>query len=96
MCGATAGRAGGLAAGRGRCRSTTLPAAGASRDAYAERLAAAGFGPITTEIADAGEFYFAEDYHRQYLARKTDGSGYCPNHSTGVSCSIGLRVAVTD
>jgi peptide-methionine (S)-S-oxide reductase len=58
----------------------------ASRDAYAERLRAAGYGPITTEIVDAAEapFYYAEAYHQQYLAKKSDGSGYCPNHSTGV------------
>jgi peptide-methionine (S)-S-oxide reductase len=54
----------------------------ASREMYAERLAEAGFGPIKTEIADAGPFYFAEDYHQQYLARNP--GGYCPDHSTGV------------
>ena len=57
-------------------------AAEASRDVYAQSLAKAGFGAITTEIADAGPFYFAEDYHQQYLA--TNPNGYCPNHSTGV------------
>jgi peptide-methionine (S)-S-oxide reductase len=57
----------------------------ASRDAYAERLAAAHFGPITTEIVDASSapFYYAEDYHQQYLAKNP--GGYCPNHSTGVT-----------
>jgi peptide-methionine (S)-S-oxide reductase len=65
-------------------------AAEASRDAYAERLRAAGFGPITTEIADAGPFYYAEAYHQQYLAKNPQG--YCPDHSTGVSCPIGLGV----
>ena len=56
----------------------------ASRDAYAERLKAAGYGPITTEIGDAAStpFYYAEDYHQQYLAKNP--RGYCPNHSTGV------------
>jgi peptide-methionine (S)-S-oxide reductase len=56
----------------------------ASRDAYAERLKAAGYGPITTEIVDAEStpFYYAEDYHQQYLAKNP--RGYCPNHSTGV------------
>ena len=56
----------------------------ASRDAYAERLHAAGFGDITTEIVDASSnpFYYAEDYHQQYLAKNPHG--YCPNHSTGV------------
>jgi peptide-methionine (S)-S-oxide reductase len=62
----------------------------ASRNMYAERLAAAGFGAIATEIADAGPFYFAEDYHQQYLARNP--RGYCPDHSTGVSCPIGVGV----
>ncbi len=57
-------------------------AAEASRDAYQERLTVAGFGPITTEIADAGSFYYAEDYHQQYLDKNPNG--YCPNHSTGV------------
>ncbi len=55
-----------------------------SRDAYAERLRAAGFGPITTEILDDVPFYYAEDYHQQYLDKKSDGSGYCPDHRTGV------------
>jgi peptide-methionine (S)-S-oxide reductase len=54
----------------------------ASRDAYQDRLTAAGYGTITTEIADAGPFYYAEEYHQQYLD-KVPG-GYCPNHSTGV------------
>jgi peptide-methionine (S)-S-oxide reductase len=54
-----------------------------SRDMYQERLAAAGYGEVTTEIADAPEFYFAEDYHQQYLAKNPNG--YCPNHSTGVN-----------
>jgi peptide-methionine (S)-S-oxide reductase len=54
----------------------------ASRDAYQERLTAAGFGAITTEITDRTPFYFAEAYHQQYL--DTNPNGYCPNHSTGV------------
>ena len=57
-------------------------AAEASRDAYQERLTAAGFGQITTEIRDAGEFFYAEDYHQQYLDKNP--RGYCPNHATGV------------
>jgi peptide-methionine (S)-S-oxide reductase len=65
-------------------------AAAASRAAYQDRLTAAGFGPITTEIAPAGPFYFAEDYHQQYLAKNPNG--YCPDHSTGVSCPVGLGV----
>jgi peptide-methionine (S)-S-oxide reductase len=61
-----------------------------SRDAYAERLRAAGYGAITTEIADSVPFFYAEDYHQQYLAKNPNG--YCPDHGTGVSCPIGLRV----
>ncbi len=57
-------------------------AAQASRAMYQAELTKAGFGPITTEIADAGPFYFAEDYHQQYLAKNPNG--YCPVHSTGV------------
>lgn len=63
-------------------------AAEASRAAYAERLAAAGHGAITTEIIAAPEFYFAEDYHQQYL-HKNPG-GYCGIGGTGVTCPIGL------
>ena len=62
----------------------------ASRDAYQARLKAAGFGDITTEIRDRGPFNYAEDYHQQYLAKNP--GGYCPNHSTGVSCPVGLGV----
>ena len=63
-------------------------AAIASRDMYQEKLNAAGYGEITTEIADAGEFYYAEDYHQQYLQRNPNG--YCGIGGTGVSCPIGL------
>jgi peptide-methionine (S)-S-oxide reductase len=68
-------------------------AAEASRQMYQERLTAAGYGQITTEIVDAADhpFYFAEDYHQQYLAKVPNG--YCPDHSTGVSCPIGTGVA---
>jgi peptide-methionine (S)-S-oxide reductase len=59
-------------------------AAEASRALYQERLRAAGYGDITTEIVDAPEFYFAEDYHQQYLARNTGPGAYCPDHRTGV------------
>ena len=65
----------------------------ASRAAYQKVLTDAGYGEITTEVAPAGEFYYAEDYHQQYL-HKTPW-GYCPNHSTGVSCPIGLGVKPT-
>jgi peptide-methionine (S)-S-oxide reductase len=55
---------------------------------FGKRLAEHGYGQITTEIVPAGEFYFAEDYHQQYLD-KVPG-GYCPVHSTGVACPIGV------
>ncbi|MCV2866210.1 peptide-methionine (S)-S-oxide reductase MsrA [Defluviimonas sp. WL0075] len=66
-------------------------AAKASRALYGEKLAAAGYGPITTEILPAPTFYFAEDYHQQYLAKNPDG--YCGIGGTGVSCPIGLPEA---
>src|ERR1700731_292580 len=65
-------------------------AAEASRAAYQKALAAKGLGAITTEIAPAGEFYFAEDYHQQYLAKNP--AGYCGLGGTGVSCPIGAGV----
>ena len=65
----------------------------ASRDAYQERLAAAGFGPITTEIAEAPPFYYAEAYHQGYLHKVPDG--YCPDHGTGVACPVGIGVRAT-
>jgi peptide-methionine (S)-S-oxide reductase len=65
-----------------------LAAARASRDAYQQRLAAAGYGPVTTEIAPAGNFFYAEDYHQQYLARNPDG--YCGLGGTGVACPSGV------
>ncbi|MFO1515454.1 MAG: peptide-methionine (S)-S-oxide reductase MsrA [Lysobacterales bacterium] len=63
-------------------------AALASRDAYAARLRERGYGDITTEIAAAGPFYYAEDYHQQYLAKNPDG--YCGLGGTGVACPIGV------
>jgi peptide-methionine (S)-S-oxide reductase len=63
-------------------------AAQASREAYQAALSAKGFGPITTEIRPAGEFYFAEDYHQQYLAKNP--RGYCGLGGTGVSCPVGV------
>ncbi len=66
-------------------------AAEASKAAYAQVLAARGYGPVTTEILDAGPFYFAEDYHQQYLAKNPNG--YCGLGGTGVSCPIGTGVA---
>jgi peptide-methionine (S)-S-oxide reductase len=62
--------------------------ADASRDVYQQALDARGFGAITTEIAAAPEFYFAEGYHQQYLAKNP--GGYCGIAGTGVSCPIGL------
>ena len=63
-------------------------AALASRDAYQARLRAAGLGEITTEILPAPEFYYAEDYHQQYLAKNP--GGYCGLGGTGVSCPVGV------
>ena len=68
-----------------------LAAATATRDVYEPELRRRGYGPITTEIREAGpggagEFYYAEDYHQQYLHKGPDG--YCPVHSTGVACPL--------
>jgi peptide-methionine (S)-S-oxide reductase len=60
----------------------------ASRDAFQQRLKTAGFGPITTEIIDAPEFYYAEEYHQQYLAKNP--GGYCGLGGTGVECPVGI------
>ena len=67
-----------------------LAAALASRDLYQRELTSAGFGPITTEIDPATEFYFAEDEHQQYLAKHPNG--YDCHTATGVTCPIGLGV----
>ena len=64
-------------------------AAEASRDAYQRSLTASGYAAITTEILPAPEFYYAEEYHQQYLAKNPHG--YCGHGGTGVSCPIGLR-----
>jgi peptide-methionine (S)-S-oxide reductase len=66
-------------------------AAEASRSAYQDRLSAAGYGAITTEILPEPEFYYAEDYHQQYLAKNPDG--YCGLGGTGVGCPIGLEAS---
>jgi peptide-methionine (S)-S-oxide reductase len=63
-------------------------AALASRDTFQQSLDAAGYGTITTEIAEAGPFFYAEDYHQQYLAKNP--AGYCGIGGTGVTCPIGL------
>jgi peptide-methionine (S)-S-oxide reductase len=67
-------------------------AAEASKLAYGKQLTAAGYGAITTEIVDAPPFYYAEDYHQQYLGK--DPNGYCGLDGTGVSCPIGLGAPV--
>jgi peptide-methionine (S)-S-oxide reductase len=63
----------------------------ASRDAYQATLTQAGYGEITTEIVEAGPFYYAEDYHQQYLAKNPNG--YCGLGGTGVSCPVGLSAS---
>ena len=68
-------------------------AAEASRDMYAAQLKGSGYGEITTEIAKAGPFYYAEDYHQQYL-QKNPG-GYCGLGGTGVSCPVGLGASLS-
>jgi peptide-methionine (S)-S-oxide reductase len=64
-------------------------AAQASRDMFQRELARAGYGDISTEIAAAGPFYYAEDYHQQYLAKNPNG--YCGLGGTGVACPVGLK-----
>jgi peptide-methionine (S)-S-oxide reductase len=59
-----------------------------SRDAFQPVLSGGGYGTITTEIADAGEFFYAEDYHQQYLAKNPNG--YCGISGTGMSCPVGV------
>jgi peptide-methionine (S)-S-oxide reductase len=66
-------------------------AAEASRDAFQRQLTDAGYGPITTEILPAPEFYYAEAYHQQYLAKNP--GGYCGLGGTGVSCPVGVAAA---
>jgi len=68
-------------------------AALAARAAYQKALSAKGFGDITSEIIDAPEFYYAEDYHQQYLAKNP--GGYCGLGGTGVTCPTGIGVAAT-
>jgi len=63
----------------------------ASREAYSGALKGRGYGPITTEIVEPGPFYYAEDYHQQYLAKNP--GGYCGIGGTGVTCPIGVGVA---
>ena len=68
-----------------------LKAAEASRDAFQKALSAKGYGRITTEIRAAPEFYYAEDYHQQYLGKNPNG--YCGLGGTGVSCPVGIAAA---
>ena len=60
----------------------------ATRDIFQQRLTQAGFGKITTEIKQSAEFYYAEEYHQQYLAKNP--SGYCGIGGTGVTCPVGV------
>src|ERR671933_2120132 len=68
-----------------------LEAARTSREAFQDRLTGAGYGEITTEFAEAGPFYYAEDYHQQYLAKNPNG--YCGLRGTRVACPIGIGAA---
>ena len=68
-----------------------LAAAEASKQSYQKMLDKAGYGEITTEVAERRDFFYAEDYHQQYLARNPNG--YCGLGGTGVSCPIGLAAA---
>ena len=68
-----------------------LAAAEASRSTFQAELAQAGFGEISTEIADVGPFYYAEPYHQQYLAKNPNG--YCGLGGTGVACPVGVKTA---
>jgi peptide-methionine (S)-S-oxide reductase len=71
---------------RGAARRARSP-----RDMFQEQLAGAGYGQITTEILEAGPFYYAEDYHQQYL--EANPNGYCGPGGSGVSCPIGVGVS---
>ncbi len=72
--------------------SAQRAAAEASREAYQRVLGRGGFGAITTEIREAPPFYYAEDYHQQYLAKNPDG--YCGLGGTGIACPVGVGVGV--
>ncbi len=75
------------------CSEAQAREANASKEAYQSELTARGYGAITTEIVPAQEFYFAEDYHQQYLAKNP--RGYCGLGGTGVSCPVGLGAKQT-
>ncbi len=70
---------------------TQRAAAEATREMFQAELSKAGYGEISTEIAAAGPFYYAEDYHQQYLAKNPNG--YCGLGGTGVACPVGLKTA---
>ncbi len=70
------------------CSETQKIEAEKTKAEYERRLTAAGYGPVTTEIVEAPKFYFAEDYHQQYLAK--NAGGYCGVGGTGVACPIGV------
>jgi peptide-methionine (S)-S-oxide reductase len=76
------------------CSDAQRAAADSSRATYAERLRSAGYPDITTEIAEAGPFYYAEDYHQQYLHKNPNG--YCGLGGTGVSCPVGLAASQSE
>ena len=71
-----------------RTHRSSGAAAEASRAMFQDQLTNAGYGRITTEIADAPPFYYAEDYHQQYLHKNPDG--YCGLGGTGVTCPVGV------
>ena len=68
-----------------------MRAAQKSKEVFEKALKSKGFGPITTEIRSAPEFYYAEDYHQQYLGKNP--GGYCGLGGTGVSCPVGVVTA---
>jgi peptide-methionine (S)-S-oxide reductase len=67
-----------------------LKEAMASRDAFQPAVTASGLGPITTEIREAGPFYYAEDYHQQYLSDSKNPNGYCNHGPNGLTCPVGI------
>ena len=75
------------------CASAELSSRSTAQAAFEAALAKGGYGAVTTEIVDAPPFYFAEDYHQQYLAKNP--AGYCGLGGTGVSCPIGLGAAAS-
>jgi peptide-methionine (S)-S-oxide reductase len=73
-----------------------LAAATASRDAFQPAVTAARLGPITTEIKPAGPFYYAEDYHQQYLSSQKNPNGYCNHGPNGLTCPVGVARTSAD